>query len=43
MTGNGLILLAASHGRHFHLPAIVLGVIVVCLIGVIRYARSHRK
>jgi len=36
-------MIATSHGRHLHLPAIILGVIVVCLIGVVLYMRSRRK
>jgi hypothetical protein len=37
------VLLAASHGRHLHLPLIILGIIVVCLIGLIFYMRSRHK
>ncbi len=37
------ITVAASHGRHLHLPLITLGIVAVCLIGFIIYARSRRK
>jgi hypothetical protein len=37
------VMLAAGHGRHLHLPLIILGIVVVCLIGFIIYARSRHK
>lgn len=37
------VLLAATHGRHLHLPFIILGIVVVCVIGFILYTRSRHK
>jgi hypothetical protein len=37
------VMLAASHDRHLHLPLIIVGIVVVCLIGFILYTRSRHK